>query len=258
MEQILSYALTLFNMVVLESLLSVDNIAVLAILVGILPKHQQAKALIYGMVGAYLFRGISLLFLGFFIHNPFFAEFAKLIGGLFLVKLSLGGLFGSEEDDVNEVSDSMSQKIMNKFGITQFVAIIIQVELLDFTFSIDNLFAAVAFTENIQGDFLIFGYEISKSMALTIIGVFLGIALMRFVAQGFIKLIEIFPILNKCAFIVVLLLGIKLVLSGFTEYIIEGLYKISFLMKQESFDMYFSATMILVFLGGILFSKFKK
>jgi len=46
---------------------------------------------------------------------------------------------------------------------------------MDLAFSIDNVFAAVAFTDNLW---------------LIMIGVFIGILAMRFVAQSFVKLIE--------------------------------------------------------------------
>jgi YkoY family integral membrane protein len=257
MKEFLNYLVILFNMVTIESLLSIDNVAVLAVMVGGLPQTQQKKALMYGMLGAYVFRGVSLLFLGFFIHNPTFSEWAKFLGGLFLLKLAIGGLIPSSEIEEHD-EQSFLDKIQAKFKISKFMATIIGVELLDFTFSIDNLFAAVAFTENISGNFNILGLELSKSMTLTVIGVFLGIALMRFVAQGFIKLIELFPLLNQCAFIVVGLLGIKLVISGFHKQIISSIEYLSEQMKEESFDMGFSLTMVGIFLAGVIISKFKK
>ncbi|HEX8349249.1 MAG TPA: hypothetical protein VF598_04745, partial [Hymenobacter sp.] len=46
------------NLVIIESLLSVDNAAVLATMVGDLPRDQRRKALRYGIFGAYAFRAI--------------------------------------------------------------------------------------------------------------------------------------------------------------------------------------------------------
>jgi CDP-diglyceride synthetase len=45
------------------------------------------------------------------------------------------------------------------------------------------------------------------------LGVFIGILAMRFVAQRFVRLIEKYPFLDTCAFIVIAMLGIKLTLS---------------------------------------------
>jgi len=52
------------------------------------------------------------------------------------------------------------------------------VELMDMTFSIDNVFAAVAYTHNIY---------------LVYTGVFIGIVTMRIVAGYFVQLMRRFP-----------------------------------------------------------------
>ena len=54
--------LVVLNLIVIESLLSVDNAAVLATMVMDLPKEQREKALKYGILGAYVFRGLCLYF----------------------------------------------------------------------------------------------------------------------------------------------------------------------------------------------------
>ena len=52
------------NLIIIESLLSVDNAAVLATMVKDLPQDQREKALKYGIIGAYLFRGLAMIFAG--------------------------------------------------------------------------------------------------------------------------------------------------------------------------------------------------
>jgi predicted tellurium resistance membrane protein TerC len=69
---------------------------------------------------------------------------------------------------------------------------------MDMAFSIDNVFAAVAFTPNI---------------ILICFGVFIGILAMRFIAQWFVKLMETYTFLETSAFIVIAILGVKLLLS---------------------------------------------
>src|SRR5919107_6381635 len=71
------------NLVIIESLLSVDNAAVLATMVGDLPKEQRQKALRYGIIGAYVFRGLCILFAAFLIQF----WFLKPLGGLYLLYL---------------------------------------------------------------------------------------------------------------------------------------------------------------------------
>ena len=47
-------------LIIIEGVLSVDNAAVLATMVMRLPEHQRGKALKYGIIGAYVFRGLCL------------------------------------------------------------------------------------------------------------------------------------------------------------------------------------------------------
>ena len=56
------------NLIIIESLLSVDNAAVLATMVMDLPPKQRAAALKYGIIGAYFFRGICLFFASFLVQ----------------------------------------------------------------------------------------------------------------------------------------------------------------------------------------------
>jgi predicted tellurium resistance membrane protein TerC len=56
------------NLILIESLLSVDNAAVLATMVLDLPPQQRKRALKYGIAGAYIFRGICLLLASYLVH----------------------------------------------------------------------------------------------------------------------------------------------------------------------------------------------
>ena len=51
---------TIGLLVIIEGLLSADNALVLAILVLGLPKHEQRKALRYGILGAFFFRIVAI------------------------------------------------------------------------------------------------------------------------------------------------------------------------------------------------------
>ena len=71
------------NLVIIESLLSVDNAAVLATMVGDLPRDERKKALRYGIFGAYIFRGVCIVFASYLIEF----WFLKPLGGLYLLYL---------------------------------------------------------------------------------------------------------------------------------------------------------------------------
>ena len=76
--------LIVFNLIIIESLLSVDNAAVLATMVLDLPKEQRGKALKYGIIGAYVFRGICLILAAWIIK----IWWLKPLGGLYLLWLA--------------------------------------------------------------------------------------------------------------------------------------------------------------------------
>ncbi|MBS1775570.1 MAG: DUF475 domain-containing protein [Bacteroidetes bacterium] len=193
------------NLILIESLLSVDNAAVLATMVLDLPKDQRKKALKYGILGAYLFRGICLLFAALLIEIWWF----KPIGGIYLLVLSFQYFFSKKQEEEHTIEEELDLKHKSKlyrktlglFG--QFWATVILVELMDLAFSIDNVIAANAY---------------SKNIILIWIGVFIGILAMRFVASGFVKLMERYAFLNTCAYWVIALLGVKLTTSIFTHF----------------------------------------
>ena len=87
--------LIVINIIILELILSIDNAAVLATLVKRLPKAQQNKALTYGIVGAYVFRGLALLFASLLIK----ITWLKLVGGLYLIYLAVKAIIGSDGED---------------------------------------------------------------------------------------------------------------------------------------------------------------
>src|SRR6476661_1165338 len=87
---------TVALLVALEGLLSADNAMVLAVLVLGLPKAQQRKALRYGIVGAFVFRGTATLLAVYLIR----LGWVKLVGAgylLYLVYRHFGGAESAEE-----------------------------------------------------------------------------------------------------------------------------------------------------------------
>jgi YkoY family integral membrane protein len=190
------------NLVIIESLLSVDNAAVLATMVMDLPDQQRSKALKYGIMGAYVFRGIAMVFASFLIK----IWWLKPIGGLYLLYLVYDFWKGkqteeSDDDVLDKNSNWLYKSTVGALG--SFWATVALVELMDMAFSIDNVFAAVAFTDNIL---------------LVCIGVFIGILAMRFIAQWFVKLMETYSFLETAAFCVIAILGLKLSFSIFEHF----------------------------------------
>jgi YkoY family integral membrane protein len=192
------------NIILIETLLSIDNAAVLATMVMDIPKDQRPKALKYGIIGAYLFRGVSLLFAAVLVTIWWF----KPLGGAYLLFLALRYLLRKRskrhEDHPDLIGKQQSwlyRKTLGALGL--FWGTVVMVELMDLAFSIDNVIAANAY---------------SKNIILIWAGVFIGILAMRFVAQGFVRLLERYPFLEVCAYIVIFLLGAKLTIAGITHF----------------------------------------
>ena len=120
-------------------------------------------------------------------------------------------------------------------AIGNFWATVILVELMDMAFSIDNVFAAVAFTPNIY---------------LVCVGVFLGILAMRFVAQYFVKLMEKYPFLESAAFLVIAILGIKLALSVFEHFYPDSTF--TRIMTHHDTDLAVSLLTVAIFFIPVL------
>jgi YkoY family integral membrane protein len=204
--------LIFLNIMILEIVLSIDNAAVLAAMVKELPKEQQKKALTYGIAGAYVFRGLALLFASVLIK----LVWLKVAGGLYLMYLAYKALSSNVEQGGES---KMSIKIP---FLSALWSTIVAIEMMDLVFSIDNVFAAVAFTPNL---WLICG------------GVFVGILAMRFATTKFVKVLEKNPILERVAYWVIGALGLKLVSS----YWLHDL-------NTESIDAVFSILTLLAFI----------
>ncbi len=174
------------TLVALEGLLSADNALVLAILVKHLPRQQRKKALRYGIWGAFIFRLIAILLAKELRRFwPF-----RLLGGLYLCYVSITHFLSrdTEEPELAEVSQK------------GFWGTVVAVELTDIAFSVDSILAAVAMSDKVWVVYL---------------GGVLGIITMRFVAGGFLRLLDLFPRLETAAYLLVAWIGVKLCLETF-------------------------------------------
>lgn len=183
--------LTIGLLVLLEGLLSADNALVLAILVLGLPRDQQRKALRYGILGAFFFRIVAIIFaaqmMGF--------AWVKLVGGGYLMWLSYAHFFrqeaGSERGAIKPATAWM--------GLSVFWTTVIKVELTDIVFAVDSILVAVA---------------MSPKLWVVITGGVLGIIAMRVVIGQLLTLVQRYPALVDGAFVIIAWVALKL----FIEY----------------------------------------
>ncbi|SNC59263.1 integral membrane protein, YkoY family [Hymenobacter gelipurpurascens] len=221
------------NLIIIESLLSVDNAAVLATMVSDLPKEQRHKALRYGIIGAYVFRGLCILFASFLIEF----WYLKPLGGLYLLYLAYDHFSskGGSEEDIDKDKSWLYRSTIGLLG--PFWATVALIELMDLAFSIDNVFAVVAFTDN---------------LILICAGVFIGILAMRLVAQAFVLLMGKYPFLETAAFLVIALLGLKLLLSLFEHF--RPNHPISHFLGSETADAGLTVLTVAMFAVPLLTS----
>ncbi|WML32383.1 TerC family protein [Neobacillus sp. OS1-32] len=182
------------TLIILEGLLSADNALVLAVMVKHLPREQRKKALFYGIFGAYFFR-IVAIGLGVTLIN---IPWIKIVCGHYLLLIVLQNLFlKSDEDDV------IAKK---KIG---FWRTVLTVELMDIAFSIDSVIAA---------------FGVSNQVWVLFLGGVLGILMMRGVAQIFLKLIEKVPEFEITGFILIAIIGVKMIVAAFGFHMSQVLF----------------------------------
>ncbi|WP_341658223.1 TerC family protein [Blattabacterium cuenoti] len=209
------------NLFLIESILSIDNAAILASIILNLKKKDRKKAIKYGIIGAYFFRGLCLLFASILIK----IWWLKPLGGIYLIFVGLKHFF-------------MKKKffhLKNEKKQDSFWKIIFIIEIMDLAFSIDNIFASVALSEN---------------LILIFLGVCIGIFSMRLIAQFFVQLMDKIPELKHSSFLVIIILGIKLIF--FSKKYVPDLFLFFFSEKI------FSLLTFSIFIFPIFLSMIKK
>lgn len=253
-------------LVLIEGVLSVDNAAVLATMVMRLPEDQRGKALKYGIIGAYAFRGLCLALAAWLIT----IWWLEPLGGLYLLWLAWGHFRKSDSPEEESASTAKSESSLlyrSTIGLLgPFWATVAAVEVMDLAFSIDNVVAAIAYVKS---------YPMPSKLVLVCTGVFLGILAMRFAAQGFVKLMQRYPFLETCAFVVIAVLGLKLILSV-PRHFLDRSHAFHHFLEQKSqaltaagdrihdalashyFDLGTSALTLLIFIVPVIVQHFRK
>ena len=207
----LSFVYIIVQVIFLEGILSIDNAAVLGAMVSVLPVQekvpwprpllflcnpvhrwlggQRASALKVGLLGAYLGRGLMLVLASFVIHN----NVLKFLGAAYLIKLAFENLAEPEE---GEEAQTKAGGVEGK----GFWGVVLAVELADLAFSLDNVVAVIALSDNLY---------------IVMFGVAIGIITMRFAAGLFTYMIAKEPALKPAAYLVVFNIGAELMLDEF-------------------------------------------
>lgn len=199
----------IIQLIFLEGILSIDNAAILGAMVSKLPEHepipwpkwmskfgpkldkmlgpQRIAALRVGLLGAYGGRALMLVLASVIIQNPWL----KLIGAAYLIRLALDDLGAPGHEGSEE--DSTKPLVKQGFWLT-----VLNVELMDLAFSLDNVVAAISLSDQIW---------------VVMLGVAIGILVMRFAAGIFSHVVEKEPILKQAAYILVFNIGVEILLE---------------------------------------------
>jgi YkoY family integral membrane protein len=196
------YGWVLLLLIALEGLLAADNALVLAIMVKHLPEEERKKALFYGLAGAFVFRFASLFIISFLVD----VWQVQAIGALYLLFIAINHivrkLYFKKLEDENKADEK------KKSG---FWATVFKVELADIAFAVDSILAAVALAMTLPNTNLpeIGGMDGGKFLVI-FAGGLIGLIIMRFAANLFVKLLQSRPGLEIAAFAIVGWVGVKL------------------------------------------------
>ena len=182
----------ILSLIIIEGLLSVDNILAIAALAAQLPEKQKKTALRMGLAGAYVFRGVALFFAGFIMANMW----VKFLGAFYLIHLMAEHFsnYAATHDDNPETNPAKPRG----FWPTVFA-----IQLMDLSLSVDNVVTAVAMSPDIR---------------VVVIGVCLGLLTLWMFASLSLKLVEKYPILQHAAFLLIGYVGIVLLVEMTVEY----------------------------------------
>src|SRR5688572_31383119 len=159
-----------------------------------LPVKDRKKALLYGLVGAYALRFSAILLASFLIANPIL----KVIGGGYLLFLGIKHFIAvARHKPEGHGHHEIKTGFLTRMGIPALVAVIVQIELVDLAFAIDQVIVAVAFTDKVY---------------LIVIASFIGILFLRLAAAMIARVMDWLPLLEHMAYVAVTYVGVKLIL----------------------------------------------
>lgn len=193
----------------LEIVLGVDNIIMIAILVGRLPPERQSTARFVGLALAMGTRIALLLTLSWMMQltDPLFTVLGNEFSGRDLILLG-GGLFllwkstmeihaaleGSDEHGVARVH-------------ANFAAIVTQIALIDIVFSLDSVITAVGLVNQIP---------------VMIAAIVVAVGVMMFTAGAISAFIERHPTIKMLALSFLVVIGVLLIAESFGLHVPKG------------------------------------
>ncbi|WP_456276788.1 TerC family protein [Bacillus sp. AK128] len=240
------YGWVLLLLIALEGLLAADNALVLAIMVKHLPEEERKRALFYGLAGAFVFRFASLFAISFLVD----VWQVQALGALYLLFIAINHI--TRKLIVKKTPKQEKEKKKSGFWMT-----VLKVELADIAFAIDSILAAVALAVTLPNTNLptIGGLDGGKFLVI-FAGGLIGLIIMRFAANYFVRLLQSRPGLEIAAFMIVGWVGVKLAVYTLSHPEL-GVLPYTF-AKSPEWKISFYVVLILIAVGGWFLSGKKK
>lgn len=205
-QLLIEYGWVLIVLIGLEGILAADNALVLAIMVKHLPEEKRKKALFYGLAGAFVLRFGSLFVISFLVD----VWQVQALGAAYLIFISVKHLY----DKWRETNKEQEEKDKAPKAGSGFWTTVLKVEIADLAFAVDSILAAVALAVALpETNLPDVGSLDGAQFAVVLTGGMIGIIIMRFAANVFVKLLQTRPGLEIAAFVIVGWVGVKLVVS---------------------------------------------
>jgi YkoY family integral membrane protein len=183
--------LVILILIALEAVLSADNAIALAALVkGLEGPDLQRRALNLGLVAAFGMR-MALIFTATWVIK--FWQF-ELLGASYLLWLAIQYFRSNDSED-----DHHGPKFASLWQAIPVIAV------TDLAFSLDSVTTAIALADN---------------RWLVVTGGVIGIITLRFMAELFIRWLEVYPRLQDAGYVTVALVGLRLLVKVFNDSLV--------------------------------------
>lgn len=207
----MSFLIALVSLATMEIVLGIDNLVVLAIVVGRLPPDQRESVRKIGLGLAlvarlgllttltYLARLTAPLFT--VMHKPFSGrDLVLLLGGLFLMGKSAHEIY--EKVELHDEDAAEAPRPMKNL-----VGVLAQIVLLDIVFSLDSVITAVGMANDLR---------------VMVTAMIVAVAVMFFFARAVGEFVEAHPSVKLLALSFLLLIGVLLVAEAMGQHVSKG------------------------------------
>jgi predicted tellurium resistance membrane protein TerC len=204
------FYLSLLTLTAMEIVLGIDNIIFISILVGKLPRGQQAGARRLG-IGLALILRLALLFAITWVmglKDPLFAVLGRAFSGRDLILLG-GGLFlvAKATWEIYDKLEVAHEERARGSGAAAFALILLQILALDVVFSLDSVITAVG---------------MARHVAVMVAAMIVAVGVMLAFSGRISDFVNRHPSMKILALSFLLLIGVMLVADGMGQHVGKG------------------------------------